>query len=918
MRLNYPLLISEGRGYRIRCSTQGEEEAVILGLGFLALPTTTLEASSETVVAAAPLENPLLCPTSPAFPIKAFRFADADGEKLYLQFPQALNSTLLTNRIYVPGCRALVEALGIDVATALAADPRPFFGDAVHAITCNAGEPVFDSQPATFTAWCGKSDLSPAEIRTVEALLAATPEDVAGRGQPAACQRAQDFLAGLSSLNLSGLGLTNAAPLVPLVDLTALDLSENGLVDISPLARLTKLSFLDLSGNDVQNLSALSALTALSELRLAGNGIANLRPLSALVALRKLDLSQNGISDLRPLARLVAVTELILAGNAIDGASLEPLAGLSALTFLDVSNNRIESLEGIAALPSNVSIRLDGNPVLAGGMEDFADVCTAHRGDATPFGFTVRVLFETAGKATCREAADALTSIVSLPLSGKNLSDIRPLALFKNLRNLDLSANAISDVSALRGLVELRQLNLAANSIRDISPLAELTALDALDLSANPVDVSSYLPACMMRTHADVLTAHQLAEVNALFSAVGRPNCLASDADLKRRTHLRVAGVGLRSVGYFGVLSRIESLELPDNAIADVSALSEVPNLARLDLSGNQIASLSSFAGLQRLSRLSLARNPLGSLNALHTLPELTELDLSGTAVRVIRQINALPRLTQARLRDLDIDYLSFEDYCLVEKFDPMALGAARAFVLAANAVAAGQGVEVLDCQEMGDWAAGLALLNLNKRELTNIDPIRHFGALTELHLYDNRIQDMGPLAELRSLRNLSLASNQVTILPRLQSQELKSLNLSHNRIGQVDVLGELSSLETLDLEDNRIVDASALRSLGQLSRLDLRGNRIVSIRGLAHWTEPATYISGNPICDFPHESSEVMAACKRKPGIGVVWDLDDVLVRPIEIVEVPVVAGPQPGPVSPFPIDGIIDAGPVIVRPQQ
>ena len=63
-RLHYPLLISAGRGYRMRCASQEDEEAVIRGLGFTTVPAQILTAVDADIIAADPTSNPLLCPSA--------------------------------------------------------------------------------------------------------------------------------------------------------------------------------------------------------------------------------------------------------------------------------------------------------------------------------------------------------------------------------------------------------------------------------------------------------------------------------------------------------------------------------------------------------------------------------------------------------------------------------------------------------------------------------------------------------------------------------------------------------------------------------------------------------------------------------------------------------------------------------------
>ena len=70
-RLHYPVMIAGGRGYRILCASQADEESVIHGLGFTTV-STIMSAVDPAIVAAAPGDNPKLCPTGPTYTIKVF------------------------------------------------------------------------------------------------------------------------------------------------------------------------------------------------------------------------------------------------------------------------------------------------------------------------------------------------------------------------------------------------------------------------------------------------------------------------------------------------------------------------------------------------------------------------------------------------------------------------------------------------------------------------------------------------------------------------------------------------------------------------------------------------------------------------------------------------------------------------------
>lgn len=863
MRLNYPLLISAGRGYRIRCSQQSDEEDVIRGLGFTSVPSTVLDPLSPIVTGAAPQENPVLCPRSESYVIRAFRH---DG-RFYLQFPEESNPAAYTNKLYIPGCKGLFDALKIDPSIAVDADPTPFYPNATFEIECKAGEPI-QSSPGTFAAWCARPDLSPAQAATVVAMLKATPEGEAAFGNPSACRRAETSLEALHSLDLSDQQITDVAPLAPLSKLTFLNLSGNRLADISGLAQLTGLGILDLSRNEIANLSPLSPLPVLTELNLAGNKISNLRPLSSLSLLQKLDLSRNQIRDLGPLSHLLPLTQLKLANNALTGAAIEPITGLSALVLLDLSNNQVEMLDYVGEFPSTVSVKLDGNPVVRNQITTFGDTCLLHEQDATPFGFTIRAMLKATGKQTCREAAAVLSSLAELALNGQGISDVRPLALLANLRNLDLSYNSIVDVSSLKSLTDLRKLNLIANSIRDISPIGQLLNLETLDLTGNPVDVSSYLPACLMRNADNALNADQRAEVTALFEAAKKPTCLESQEYLQHVTNLRVAGAELTTLGYFSLLQKVESLELQNNKLTDVAGLADLNALVRLDLKENKLSNLESLHRISKLTALSVANNPIRSLEGVASMPFIEDIDISNTSVTYIRPLALLPRLQHAEIRNLSITYRGFMEYCLVRKFAPDALAERRPLIDAVVEIAKSYGVNVDNCSDVEGWATRVESLNLNRRNIRDLTPIRLFHALKELFLARNQIEDIGPLHELFRLERLSLAGNIIEAIPGSLTDgglnyRLKWLDLSNNRIAFVGRGWNIpETIRTLNLSGNRIENVKLLDNMSRLTVLDVRNNKIDDARAVLKYKP---YLGGNPIC-VTTKDPETIAACGRAP----------------------------------------------------
>ena len=877
-RLHYPLLISDGRGYRIRCDTQAVEEAVIRGLGFATVPSEVLTAVDPPIVAADPAANPLLCASGATYPIKIFAHDSGGGLIYYLQFPTDFGAATFTDRLYIPGCAPLVSALKLDLSQALNADPTPFFVGKIHTIACLTGAPLVDT-PSTFAKWCVKGDRTPAETATVMAVLDATPGGVSALGNPAACDAAQAFLASITTLNLNGKGVQSLAPLSVLVQLTSLSIARNAITDFEPLTKLKALTFLDLSGNHVSNIKALAPLITLVRLDLSDNGIGDIRALSALARLTSLTLDNNAVADLEPLQFLQALSTLSIANNGLTGDMLDPLSALGGLTSLDLANNKIETFANLGSFPSTVAINLTGNPIVADGAQTFVDLCVLHRDAATPFGQTVRALVALGGGGTCAAAGNALSATTALDLSSKIISDLRPLATLPQLTSLNLSGNAITDVSPLAGLNHLGTLNLAHNSITDIRPISPLTGLINLDVSNNPVQITDFLSACLMRNQTGALAPAKAAEVDALLSISGKSTCGPAYNDLKTRQSADARTRGLTSITYFPVLGSLVSLDLSDNQLTDVSALSAIPGLTQLRLQNNQIASLQAVLQLRRLEQLSIDGNPLASLIGIGALNKLTKLHFSNTQVRSVMPIADLPLLQDAEMRNLPLQFASFAEYCLVNRFDSVALGNNRSFMAALDTRMQADHVDSSDCSAAQNWAQTVTVLSLNMKSIVTVDPVAHFRSLRELNLYDNVISDATPVGSLTTLEQLNLAKNRLSgTVPRFASG-LKNLYLSENQITSVINLSTMPALSYVDLRNNRVTNATSLGSIGALSIADLRGNRIATLVDIQPILAK-TYLGDNPICGSVFGiNQDVKKACERRPR-PIWWHGGDVIVR--------------------------------------
>ncbi len=134
-------------------------------------------------------------------------------------------------------------------------------------------------------------------------------------------------------------------------------------------------------------------------------------------------------------------------------------------------------------------------------------------------------------------------------------------------------------------------------------------------------------------------------------------------------------------------------------------------------------------------------------------------------------------------------------------------------------------------------YMSNLEYVSLQKREISDISPLKDLHALKYLSLsYNKNITDISPLANLHSLEYLGLHNNDVSDLsPIAGLTNLKFLYLNSNEIADLSPLANLVHLESLFLENNDITDLSALAGLTKLQKIDVEGNEITDISVLAN-----------------------------------------------------------------------------------
>ncbi len=128
-----------------------------------------------------------------------------------------------------------------------------------------------------------------------------------------------------------------------------------------------------------------------------------------------------------------------------------------------------------------------------------------------------------------------------------------------------------------------------------------------------------------------------------------------------------------------------------------------------------------------------------------------------------------------------------------------------------------------------------ITLNNIELKDIiTELPILCNFPTVTTLNLSNNKISNLDFLKHFPNLTHLNLEYNQIQSLKALTPlQHLVTLRLHKNKIKNIDVLKHLTNLEFLTISENKIVDIDAVRYLKKLKNIDAWKNKIVDIRPL-------------------------------------------------------------------------------------
>ncbi len=250
-------------------------------------------------------------------------------------------------------------------------------------------------------------------------------------------------LSHLTTLNMSGCGLSTLAGLEPLTALTTVDLSQNIISDLTPLAGNTALTQLNLRSNVVTSASAVANFTELTQLILEDNSLTDASALSSCVKLQNLDISNNSLTTFPGIGKLTALENLDASANKL--TSIAGIGSCTALKNLDLSNNKLETMDEMVSLVNVINLDVSYNDIKT--IPDFPDTVA---------------LSEFNG---CHNFFE----------------DVSGLAGLKKLNNVYLDYNNITDINVLSSCPYLIQVNVFSTNVTDVTALQDMGVIISYD-----------------------------------------------------------------------------------------------------------------------------------------------------------------------------------------------------------------------------------------------------------------------------------------------------------------------------------------------------------------------------------------------------------------------------------------------------
>lgn len=270
-------------------------------------------------------------------------------------------------------------------------------------------------------------------------------------------------------------------------------------------------------------------------------------------------------------------------------------------------------------------------------------------------------------------------------------------------------------------------------------------------------------------------------------------NVLSGLTTLKKLT-IRNTPVASEELSIIGALPNLKELTLSGCRLTTTAGLESATGLMYLDIQNNTIRNIDALSGMTELETLYLNDNAVVDVSALAALKNLSILDVSRNTIRDILPICELSSLTFLNISENRVSDLSRIDHLTA----------------------------------LTDFRA-------EKNMISDISKLAACTKLVNLNLANNALSDISVVADLVKIARLDFSYNQVTQLPAFHKDaELISIDGSHNLLESLEALAGLPQLNSVYMDYNENIESvEPLVSCHLLIIVNVYGTKVTEVKML-------------------------------------------------------------------------------------
>lgn len=302
------------------------------------------------------------------------------------------------------------------------------------------------------------------------------------------------------------------------------------------------------------------------------------------------------------------------------------------------------------------------------------------------------------------------------------------------------------------------------------------------------------------------------------------------------------------------IIDSIKYLSIENEEEFDINELKPFTMLSDLQIKNSNLKSIDNLPELKNLTMINLSNNQLESIDRLKDFSELSLIIASNNNIKDVSSLKDI-KINSINLSNnkgisgygkLNVNYLSLYDNDIenLEVFDyePTSLNISN------------NKLESLD-----NIPTSVASLNISNNNISDISALRDYNKInnlvisknpiTDLSIYKEPVESNGMVesgGETRSNLSISFTDSELTDITMFNNLKVSYLDISGNKISNIDGFVPGSVLQGLTLNNNVIEQIDGFVPNEKLNRLSLDNNNIKDVSNFNSMNIKSLYLSGN------------------------------------------------------------------------